>query len=326
MSEIVGSKTVKLNFLAPVHFGDGRLSDSNFSCDAATLYSALHIEALRLGHTTAEELLHAAKIGELSISDGFPFIDNVFYLPKPMLPPGGTTAVAEGAQSHSNQSVDKKAFKKLRFISADRYCCYLDGSISPQTELKCFNLGESAVQTKVNLSYEHKDDADPYRVGSFSFHANAGLYFMVRGSFDIQPLLEQLQYSGLGGKRSSGYGRFSYQITADNPVAQSNCKEYRQSGSTEPEHPSFILLATAAPTPAELTEGLLLGARYSLRRKGGFVQSASHHANSQKKRDFYTFSAGSVFAQQFSGDVFDVNATPNAHPVYRYARAMWMEV
>jgi CRISPR-associated protein Csm4 len=56
------------------------------------------------------------------------------------------------------------------------------------------------------------------------------------------------------------------------------------------------------------------------------VQSATHSANPQKKRDLFLFAAGSTFSRPFDGTVFDVNATPGAHPVYRYARALWMEV
>ncbi len=55
-------------------------------------------------------------------------------------------------------------------------------------------------------------------------------------------------------------------------------------------------------------------------------QQQAEIATLQKKRDLYVFSAGSVFRRGFEGDVFDVNATPGAHSVYRYARSLWMEV
>ena len=87
-----------------------------------------------------------------------------------------------------------------------------------------------------------------------------------------------------------------------------------------------MLLSSALPREDELTDALLEGARYHLVRKGGFVQSASHAPTPRKKRSLCLFSSGSVFEGCFEGDVLDVNATLGAHPVYRYARAMWMEV
>ena len=87
-----------------------------------------------------------------------------------------------------------------------------------------------------------------------------------------------------------------------------------------------MLLTSALPREDELTDALLEGAKYHLVRKGGFVQSASHASTPRKKRSMWLFAPGSVFERRFEGDVFDVNATPGAHPVYRYARAMWMEV
>jgi CRISPR-associated protein Csm4 len=311
---------VKLRFSAPVHFGDGRLSGGECSCDAATLFSALYIEALRLG--LAGPLLDAVRSGELLISDTFPFVGDALYLPKPMLPAGGSVDTGAQPQDGAGDSVLKKAFKKLKYLPSDSYGDYLTGTLDPVLELGRFELGEPATQTKVNLTREHKDDAEPYHVGSFSFNDNAGLYFIARGAFDLDglliPLLEQLQYSGIGGERSSGYGRFCYSVSTGSPLTHIPSKV--------PSALKHILLSSAAPTPSELNDDLLVGARYGLRRRGGFVQSANHSATPQKRRDFYVFAAGSVFATRFDGDVFDVNATPGAHPVYRYARAMWLEV
>lgn len=60
---------------------------------------------------------------------------------------------------------------------------------------------------------ETSDDAEPYHVGGFQFAPNCGVYFLVAGSYDLLPLLEQLSYSGIGGKRSSGYGRFEFSVS-----------------------------------------------------------------------------------------------------------------
>ena len=157
-------------------------------------------------------------------------------------------------------------------------------------------------------------------MGGFSFEKNAGLYFILLGEFSgFDGLLEQLSYSGLGGKRSSGYGRFSFDIV-DCPLQV--CVFSEPSGGAD----RFMLLSTCFPSPDELTDDLLAGARYRVVRKGGFIQSSTCSESFQKKRDMYLFASGSVFAHRFVGDVFDVSNGYGSHPVYRYARAMWMGV
>lgn len=304
----MGEKIVKLSFLAPVHLGAGRLSGNGYAFDAATLFSALYIEALRLG--CAEEFLTAARDGDLGLSDAFPYVGDTLYLPKPMLRPSGRPTISD--------SRVRKAAKKLDYIPASRLGDYLAGTLDPVEEYSRFDVGVSAVQTKANLTHEHKDDAEPYHVGIFSFRPGAGVYVVMRGGYDLEPLLSSLQYSGIGGRRSSGLGRFEFEI---NPFDLA-----WRVGAPVSDAAKHLLLSTAMPTQGELNDDLLKDARYKLVRRGGFVQSTTHHTTPQKKRDLYLFAAGSVFAHTFVGDVFDVNATKGAHPVYRYARAMWMEV
>lgn len=307
----MATRMVKLTFQAPVHFGDGRLSDGEYTCDAATLFSALFIEALKAG--CADELLAAAKSGDLSISDAFPYIGERLYVPKPM------ACVSERAVSstESGDSRARKANKALKYIPADKLGDFLGGSFDFVGELERFNNGASFLCTKVNLTRSTSDDAEPYHVGGYRFAPECGLFFLVNGTYDVRPLMEQLSYSGIGGKRSSGYGRFTFEIREDVPLRLVDESSFGKRA---------ILLSSALPREDELTDSLLEGARYHLVRKGGFVQSTSHAPTPRKKRSLCLFASGSVFERCFEGDVFDVNATPGAHPVYRYARAMWMEV
>lgn len=306
-------KIIKLSFQVPVHFGNGRLSDSEFFCDAAALFSALYIEALQMGCAT--ELLDAVKRGDLRISDAFPYIGETLYIPKPMLQYGSFEQAS--VSKPGQDSRERKAAKKLKYIPLSTLDDYLKGDIDYLSELARFEVGISSVQAKVNLLRDSRDEAEPYFVGSFSFVEGAGLYVVLRGSYDILPIFDQLAFSGLGGKRSSGYGRFTYEVSE---LEQGIVHE--EAG----QESRYMLLSSACPKSDELTEGLLEGASYKLTRKGGFVQSSTHSIQPQKKKDTYVFDAGSVFPHRFEGDVFDVNMTPNAHPVYRYAYALWMEV
>lgn len=306
-------RTLRLSFKSPVHFGTGRLSDSAYTCDAATLFSALFIEALRMG--SSEELLNAARSGRILLSDGFPYIGETHYLPKPMLAPSPESQDKQ-AENNRNDSRARKAAKKLAYIAATRYESFIKGDFDPIAELEQFALGKSSLRTNVNLLRENGPDSEPYHVGGFSFAKHAGLYFLVEGDFNLDPILDALSYSGIGGKRTTGYGRFEYEW-AEDPTPR-----------IAPDYKSdlHILLSSSVPQNEELSDALLSGARYRLVRKGGFVQSSSHAANPQKKRDVYAFAPGSVFPHTFSGSLLDVNATKNVHPVYRFARAMWLEV
>lgn len=300
---------IKLSFRGPVHFGNGRLSDAEYACDAGTIFSALYLEALRMG--CEEELFEAFAGGSCAISDGFPYIRERLYIPKPM----GFARQQSEEENEPTDSRVRKAGKKLKFIPMDCLGDYLAGKLDAVAELERFDLGSSQLRTKVNLTRESKDDADPYFVGGYSFKKGCGIYFIYRGDYDMAPLFEQLGYSGLGGKRTSGYGAFSF--TAED----ASCLI-----STGEKNLGSMLLSSATPKDTELGDNLLQGSRYRLERKGGFVQSSTHAATPRKKREMWVFRPGSVFECRFEGDIFDVNDTPGGHPVYRYARAMWMEV
>lgn len=302
------TRLVKIHFTAPVHFGTGRLSDGACACAADTLFSALFIEALN--QKCSDELLDAAKTGGLRLSDAFPWIGTSYYLPKPYT----CSSIAAKDNTKADSSM-KKAFKKLRYVPREAYASYFDGTLDAVATLHDFRsgLGTGGLTTKVGLQRIDRDEAEPYHVGSFSFSADAGLYFLAKGSFDLDPLLQTLQYSGLGGKRSAGYGRFEYEYI-----------KFETSSLTACPHEFHTLLSTSMPCEHELSDQLLLDSAYALSKRTGFVQSPDYSPSPLKKRDFFAFAAGSSFKNTFNGDVFDVSAN-GAHPVWRYAKALWME-
>ncbi len=303
------AKIYKLTFRGPVHFGEGRLWDSSPTCDAATLFSAFFIEALDAGREG--DLLEAALNGGLLLSDAFPFVGDELYLPKPMLAPHAENEIAI---ENSGDSRVKKAFKKLSHVPLSSYRSFcVEDDFDALGELERFDLGAAGLRMHVNL--ERVDgDAEPYAVGGYTFEPGAGIYFIVAGGYDVSDLVERLQYSGIGGRRTSGYGRFAFE-EASCPIELGNYGDGAR-----------VLLSTAAPSADELNEGLLDGARYSLVRKGGFAQTANPEIAGRRKRASLLFKSGSVFHHSFCGDVLDVSCEGSVHPVYRYARAMWMEV
>ncbi len=271
---------IKLKFKTPIHIGNRSLTDSEFDLKADTIFSALCIESGNI-----EKLVGLVREGKLKISDGLPYVDDFYYIPKPMI-------------YINQQSEDYKLFKKIKYIAIDALDFYLGGSLYPKDEIHSFILGESSIRTRVCVG------EDPYQVGVYTFYENSGLYIIVDHEDDyIFDIFESLQYTGIGGKRSSGFGKFTFTVE--------NAFEF-------PKGDKKILLNTAMANETEITT-TLQGADYLLQKRSGFI-----HGSKYKKRDFYSFKAGSVFQNAFEGDIFDVGN--DEHPVYRYGVPMFLEV
>lgn len=307
----MGTEVIKLTFTSPVHIGKKRLSDGEMTIAADTLFSALFIEALQLS-------LHTRfLLEEIVLSDTFPYDTHTYYLPKPLL---DITGIKQG-------DVDFKQYKKLQYIPYERFIDYVNGEISAESARKMneqFDVGTYELHTKAAIEAygleKETDDAEPFSIGSFTFHPGTGLYFVASGSADalnlLHTVLDSLQYAGIGGKRSIGYGQFTYEVVRDDALVSF----FQQDGDRN------ILLSTAMAADDEIN-GLKLSGddRFMLQRRSGFIQSSTFAYTVQKKRDFYSFTAGSVFQTKFIGNIFDVSEGGN-HPVYRYAKAFWLEV
>ncbi|MCJ0538337.1 type III-A CRISPR-associated RAMP protein Csm4 [Enterococcus cecorum] len=296
----------KFHFRTSVHFGQKRLSDSLNSFYADTLFSALIIEANKL-NLDFQPLLE-----DMILSDAFPFVGEDYYLPKAYIP----------ITSNVKHETDYKIFKKLSFIPISEYQTYLNGELSSEAAKKIkenFDLGEDATQVKVNVDKMYKGiekDSKPYVVGTYTFHPNAGLYVLVDASeatFSLlESLLESLQYSGIGGKRTSGYGQFTYECLPDEVIQQ----------VLKIKSSSYLLLSGAMAEDEEL-ENVCVEARYKILKRSGFVQSSTYADQLVKRNDYYVFSAGSTFHQKFAGKIFDMSENGH-HPVYRYAKGFWI--
>ncbi len=299
-------KIYKLEFTAPVHFGGGALDASALNFCADTLFSALYIEALKLG--MADELYNAVKAEKLLFSDAFPYMQVQYFLPKPML------YIEPKEQGSSKQ---KKQYKKLKYIPAEKLADYLAGKLEPET---CSLHGLGQAYSQVMAAVRREDDTLPYRVGNYLFNDGCGLYIIAAledadTQYMFEDLLDSLSYTGIGGKRGSGKGRFIFRNgTAAEPVLRLLAK-------TSGRH---MLLASALPQEAEL-EHALEGASYLLQKRSGFVYSQTYADEQMKKRDLYTMQAGSCFATRFHGDIYDVSEG-GAHAVYRYAKGLFMGV
>lgn len=303
----------KLSFTAPLHIGDGSLTDGESTINSDTLFSALCHEAVNL--ECLDEFVAAAEEKQISFSNLFPFVGQTLYLPKPML---SVKTEVEG------DSIVKKSFKKLKYIPIQSLETYLKGNLNPLIEVeKLKKLGKFEMRTMSSGRNEEKiqnGEMLPFDVGIYSFSKGCGLYCIVAVENEqaqnlFNQLLYSLSFSGIGGKRSSGFGRFTVEsITADTDLSLKINNNSNRS----------MLLSTAMATQEELPK-TLENSSYILLRRAGFVSSVTYSKELVLKKDFYAFKAGSCFSNTFSGKIFDVSQNGN-HPVYRYAIPMFLGV
>lgn len=298
----------KLTFPNGIHIGNGKLSSAETTIHADTVFSAMCIEALNIGgEKMLSELVAFAKNNQLLISDALPYISDELYVPKPMY------RITAKEQEISK----KKEFKKLEYIPYTEIDNYMNGDIEPAiVNEKISGLGLKEQYQKVFLKYD--DNSELYSVGTYKFNEHCGLYIVIGSDNAVQEnmtdtIFKSLQYSGIGGKRSAGYGRFTYE-KCDVPFADMLCGE----------SDLYMTLSVCMASDDEL-ESVLCGASYKMLKRSGFVQSATYSDNQVKKRDFYMFSAGSVFKEEFCGDIFDVSIK-GTHAVYRYAKPVLIRI
>lgn len=302
----------KLKFSAPVHFGKNQLSDSEFSLCSDAVFSALCLEAVRMGEGILDELISIARTDGIQISDALPYIGDKYLLPKPHV------FVEHGKNEDS--SIIKKAFKKLKYITIDNFESYINGSFDVLNAVELSELGVSSLKISASVRNE-EGETMPYEIGTYSFNEGSGLFLIVGHSEEkakalMNSLMNQLQHSGLGGKRSSGYGRFSYEIIEPDSwiVTRLDCDAER-----------YMLLNTALPNESEMAD-VVQTANYSLVKRSGFVASQSYSDTWQRKKDLVMFKAGSCFDRRFKGDIYDVSTDAGKHPVFRYGKPMLMRI
>ena len=302
----------KFEFNAGVHIGDSSLEDSEFQIHADTIFSALCLQALQEGGETGlNAFCDMAREGRITISDAFPYIGDTLYIPKPML---------QVQSERDGNSADKKNFKKMKYIPIDKVDDFVKGNIdAAAVNNDMSRLGSSELRTQASI--KGLEETLPYHVGVYRFAEGNGLY-MIAGyesdedKYKLEDLLIALSYDGIGGKRSSGLGRFT--------LKPAKMPEKLAIALQDTSAEKYIALSVCLPD-SELDDDLLAGASYGLIRRGGFVYSADYAAEPRRKKDIYLFQPGSVFEKRFKGSVFDVS-DGGSHPVYRYAMPLWMGV
>ena len=175
--------------------------------------------------------------------------------------------------------------------------------------------------TKAAVRNAEKEEPLPYRVGVCTFMENCGLYVIAGYENpsifeEVKTLFDSLQYTGIGGKRNSGLGRFTLEI-------DHNCNAIKQ--LIERKGNNYMAISVSYPQDDEL-DNAINGASYLLVKRSGFVLSDSYAKEQRRKEDRFVFAAGSCFSNKYEGTVFNVAASDGLHPVYRYAKPMFIGV
>lgn len=296
----------KLEFQTGVHFGTGMLNESAYTFCADQLFSALYIEALKMD--CAKEFYEKVKSGALLFSDAFPYMGQTYMIPKPMI------YVETKEQGISEQ---KKLYKKMKFISVDNLDGFLKGTFEI-TENPMRNYGDFF--QKKSAKVRNEGETEPYQVGIYYYSEGCGLYLILayKGEEEkwlAEDLLESLSYTGIGGKKTTGLGKFIFKSAKMPEMLHA----YLESKSKKK-----ILLSTALPKDEEL-ESALENASYQLEKRSGFIASSTYAEEWRKKKDLYVFAAGSCFDNTFEGDIYDVS-DGGKHSVYRYAKPLFLGV
>ncbi len=295
----------KLEFTTGVHFGTGTLSKSRISFPADTLFSALFSEAVQMGNNCMEKLYSLVSEKKLLFSDSLPYIGDRFYIPKPFC--------------HIEQKaadIDTgKVFKKILYIEDKDTESFMAGEYNTGSALDLGSFGRHEVRDMVSVRGE--EEPLPYRINIYHYSKGCGLYIILaydrRESREFfEELLSAVSLIGIGGKRASGLGRFSFRSVKlpDGWAVRLNS-----------EYKDYMLLSGGLPMDDEL-ETVLKGASYKLSLRSGFVQSEFYAEGQLRKRDAYMLDCGSVVGIRFNGRILDVGAN-GKHPVYRYAMPMF---
>lgn len=335
-----------LQFLTPVHFGDagagGSLADVLPICHADTLFSALCSEA-----AGDEELLSwlvdNVSRGDILFSSLLPWYraetgsDIKLYVPRPMLS-GEAKAPSKKLDFAAMQAESgaRKKLKKRTILRASELAHYADEGM--QAKLKPLpNFG--AVTDEVRFNSRMRK---PYNLGAYSFAPEAGLYLVITAveGLDIAPLLRLialLGLSGIGGRRSSGLGKFGFldaelesfvtgelseafiELSEDPVYGDDDAALYQLLIAESAE--KQVTLAPLLPEPGDI-DAIASG---QLLRRGGFTSSPSQ-PEPQRTGSIYMLSEGACCSRRIAGRIASVEAANCAHSVFKYGKGLYLGV
>lgn len=313
---------VKLHFKDPVHFGESGIGmeESRHWLHSDTLFSAL-INSASLWYDSEKiaRWMHEFTQGTppFRISSAFPFTDNTYYLPKPLLiPPLFKKQSAFGAEYW-------KELKKLSFLPFELFKKWQHSQSFSESDMHRLLQVEPGfcyyIVPRVALD-RTTSASEIYHCGLVRFQENAGLFCLLEVENPMESelftMFQILGEQGLGGERTYGYGRFSVRFESMGPLFENLFEDIQVATC-------FTTLSLLLP---ELEENTSLAEKfiaYGLEERKGWVFSMTSKKQA-KKQTIWMLQEGSVYKQPLHGKVVEV--TPQVwqkapHRVYRYGLA-----
>lgn len=297
------------------HFGQGDLTRTSPVFTADRLFSALFMEALKMD--CAEEFLRCCQEDEIAFSDGLLYQQGVF-LPKPIGLPRHKQQERADVQSARTNRKRMKLSKAIEFIHEDDFESYIAGNYEYLEDLVTAqdNLYQIESLTKNAVSRLPVEDTELYRLSYVRYHENTELAVIGTKNDLFTRLLDSLQTTGIGGKRTQGLGRFVLTVE----TIQGFLADKITVSSKRP----VMLMTTSFPITEDLHTALDKSS-YLITKASGYAYSPSVHEQ-YRKQDLYKFQTGSVFARSFRGDIFDVAPDNFPHPVWNYAKPLFLKL
>lgn len=325
-----------LKFLTPVHFGDaangGFLDKIAMSCSADTLFAALCNEAALQGEAVVQQFVEKVCEKKIAFSSLMPYFrtegeDIHFYLPKPLLTDEVNKQSAKSFQEMKQLATKLKKQKKTSFIRASQISQLLQSrknGVAPELQVDDFAV--PFVSGRVNLRDEKPQ---PYYVGSYVFADNAGLYLLCSVEDDadvdfVENLLSSLGASGIGGKRSSGYGKFAladdrWELGDDGGIYDDDSAIALMLFATD----SSLQMCVAPLCPQQEDMLSVKAGAYRLVKRGGFISSLELGEN-VKRNSIYMLAEGSCFSKRLKGRMLEQSIAGLSHQVYRNGLGMFL--
>lgn len=252
--------------------------------------------------------------------------DLYFYLPKPLLKLEQEEQQSAKSFEEIKQLATKlKKQKKSTYIRASQINSLLKyGGSNGQ-----FTVPEFAAPLVAGRVALREEKPLPYYVGSYVFSKHSGLYFILGVEHEeefalIKDLLLSLGYSGIGGKRSSGYGKFE--------LADDELELFDDGGVYDDDTAIALMLynekskyqmclAPVCPCVDEIA--VVKQGSYKLIKRGGFIASSAAKDNI-KRNSIYMLQEGSCFPERLRGQMLQQTVDGLAHDVYRDGIGMFV--
>ena len=326
----------QLKFLSPVHFGDahsgGGLENSSIDFLADSMFSAICNEMVSAqSYDILDNFIDLAKDGNLKISDLFPYHSDdkgntSFYLPRPKID-FNTSIETNDLKKTRSRLMNEKFLSKEKFFKITELKKVFEMLATEKNRIRgeIKEFANNSVTTKVNC---RNGVSMPYFISSQTFKEGNGLYGIMELNVSdvkekeeilnqIQNFIELLGYSGIGGKKSSGYGKFEL---LDDILDVAEADFYEDIAElnkmlTAEKAPMYMSVSVLHPFESELSD--VKKGWYSIKKRSGFSDNI-------KRNDIYMIEAGSCFAKKIAGNIIDVSDKKINHPVYKYGTGLYV--